>query len=168
MANEKWKKWYEKHKEEYLEKKKAYKKEYYEKNKEEILIKHKEYRKEHKEEKSLRDKKWRENNQDKIIEYRNSKYGRAAILIATYRATDKKQNRGECTLTVEELVEMFNNGCIYCGETDYHKLGADRIDNSKPHTKENCVPCCRHCNCQRGTKDFQEFYNQKFMDTILE
>ena len=50
MANEKWKKWYEKHKEEYLEKKKAYKKEYYEKNKEEILIKHKEYRKEHKEE----------------------------------------------------------------------------------------------------------------------
>ena len=165
MANEKWKKWYEKHKDEYLKKKSEYKKEYYQKNKETILEKHKEYRDTHKEEKHLRDKAYRDTHKDEIKEwkdnYHNTEIGRAKERIRSYKREDKIHNRGECTLTVEDLVEMWKNGCIYCGETDFKLLGADRIDNDKPHTKDNCVPCCSQCNLERQKKDFKTFYNQK-------
>lgn len=47
---------------------------------------------------------------------------------------------------------IFDKGCIYCGETDWRKLGCDRIDNTKPHTKDNVVPCCTRCNKLRSNK----------------
>ena len=50
---------------------------------------------------------------------------------------------------------IVDNGfteCIYCGETDWRKLGLDRINNSKPHTEDNVVPCCRRCNIIRGNR----------------
>lgn len=47
---------------------------------------------------------------------------------------------------------IFDKECIYCGETDWRKLGCDRIDNTKPHTKDNVVPCCTRCNKLRSNK----------------
>ena len=47
---------------------------------------------------------------------------------------------------------IFTNECIYCGESDWHKLGCDRKDNSKPHTKDNVVCCCTRCNKLRSNK----------------
>ena len=47
---------------------------------------------------------------------------------------------------------IYSNGCIYCGETDWRKLGCDRINNNKPHTKDNVVPCCKRCNKLRSNK----------------
>lgn len=47
---------------------------------------------------------------------------------------------------------IFTNECIYCGESDWHKLGCDRKDNSKPHTKDNVVCCCTRCNKLRSDK----------------
>lgn len=38
--------------------------------------------------------------------------------------------------------------CVHCGETDWTKIGCNRIDNTKPHTKDNVEPCCRNCNCK--------------------
>ena len=38
--------------------------------------------------------------------------------------------------------------CFYCGDTN--RVGCDRIDNSKGHTKDNVVPCCYDCNCARN------------------
>ena len=40
--------------------------------------------------------------------------------------------------------------CVYCGAKRY--LGLDRIDNSKGHTKENVVVCCKDCNWIRGDR----------------
>lgn len=71
-------------------------------------------------------------------------------LINNYKYLDKKYKRGETTLTAEELTELIKNGCYWCGEKNEEKLGADRIDNTKPHTKENCVCSCRKCNIKRG------------------
>lgn len=41
----------------------------------------------------------------------------------------------------------------------YHwsEMGFDRIDNSKPHTIDNIVPCTTEHNRQRGRKSFEEF-----------
>lgn len=47
---------------------------------------------------------------------------------------------------------ILSKECIYCGETDWRKLGCDRIDNTKPHTKDNVVCACARCNKLRSNK----------------
>ena len=81
--------------------------------------------------------------------YYSTKEGRAKKMIQSYKSQDKEANRGECTITIEQLIRLWDNGCNWCGEKDWHKLGADRIDNSKPHTFENCVCSCLRCNAGR-------------------
>ena len=110
-------------------------------------------------------KKWRNKNKEHYLlqqkihnseRYNTIEY-RLSCLIREYKKRDKKYNRGECTLTVDEFVKLLDNGCYWCGEKDWHKLGADRIDNNKPHTLENCVCCCSDCNNERHRKAFEDF-----------
>lgn len=122
------------------------------------------WKKNHKEQRSTYTKKWQKDNPDKIreigIKYRknNPEMARAKSLISGYRRNDKKYNRGECTLNAKWMVEhIINQPCHYCGENDWRKIGCDRIDNSKPHTPDNVVPCCFECNCKRGKKSYEEF-----------
>ena len=89
---------------------------------------------------------WYEQQLEKLRNKRKTKIGRALHLIESYRFQDKKYNRGECTLTTEQLIQLWENGCYWCGEKDWNKLGADRIDEKKPHTLENCVCSCWACN----------------------
>ena len=84
-------------------------------------------------------------NRDKILaklaEYDSTPMGRAKYLLRNYRREDKKYNRGECNLDVGWIIEnIFSKPCTHCGETDWHKLGCNRLDNSKPHTKDNVEP----------------------------
>ena len=108
-------------------------------------------------------KRWYQENKEKMLEqhkeYRNTPIGRAGHLVMRYKQNDKKYNRGECTLTAQWIVDnIFSKPCHYnCGETDWTKLGCDRIDNSLPHTPDNVVPCCDECNKKRGTKTYEEF-----------
>lgn len=121
-------------------------------------------------------KKWREKNKDYHKEwynknknrkkrypsndskYRNSINGRAHYLLHAYIRADKKYNRGEGDLTRQWMVEnILSKSCVYCGETDYHKLGCDRKDNSLPHTQDNCLPCCEKCNKKKGKKNYNEY-----------
>lgn len=91
-------------------------------------------------------------------EYNKTPMGRAVYLVNSYQKADKKYNRGECTLTAQWIIDnIFNKPCHYCGETDWRKMGCDRIDNSLPHTPENVVPCCFECNSKRGRKSYEEF-----------
>ena len=94
--------------------------------------------------------KYGENKYKDLLNNNNNKrktfIGRAKHLIESYIQQDKKYNRGECTLTPEQLIGLWENGCYWCGEKDWNKLGADRIDEKKPHTLENCVCACSMCN----------------------
>lgn len=111
-------------------------------------------------------KEWYKKNRNITrIFYRSEKEKRACKLIQNYRFLDKKYKRCECLLTVEQLINLWEQGCYWCGETDWHKLGADRIDNSKPHTIDNCVCSCRNCNVKRGRtiKVFQYTSEGKFI-----
>ena len=104
----------------------------------------------------------RESDIERKRKYRKTPRGRALCLIDGYKKSDVKHNRGECTLTAEWIIDnIFNSKCIYCGENDWLKLGADRIDNSKPHIPDNVVPCCKHCNDERQNQDFETFLNKK-------
>ncbi len=80
-------------------------------------------------------------------QYRETQIGRANRLIICYKFVDKKYNRGECTLTAKWITEnIFTKHCAHCGETDWHKIGCNRIDNNLPHTPDNVEPCCMKCN----------------------
>ena len=98
-------------------------------------------------------KKYREANKDKIAEYwkqyKQTPIGRANYLVQGYKQSDKKYNRGKCTLTAKWILEnIFTKKCVYCGESDWRKLGCNRLDNSKPHTPDNVEPCCLEHNLE--------------------
>jgi len=97
--------------------------------------------------------------------YRQTQSGRAGRLVQHYRNKDKKYNRGECTITRNWIVDkVFTSSCVYCGETDWTKLGCDRIDNNLPHTPENCVCSCYKCNIERKGKPFKDFIKKKRLE----
>lgn len=140
---------------------------YYQEHKNEILERTKQYQYEHREDISEKRKRWRKTDPDEAKkidkknyatkkdknpnyqkeEYQNNPIRRANALIGSYRYKDKIHNRGECTLTSKWIVEnIFTQPCAHCGETDWRKIGCNRLDNSKPHTQDNVEPCCFKCN----------------------
>ena len=136
--------------------------EYYETHKEEIKKKHHEYYLKHKEETKQRTKEWAKKNPEKRKEYikkwdeknkekklfyqrewRKTPYGRATMILSAYNEADKNMGREKGDLTPQWIVDnIFSKPCVYCGETDWHELGCNRLDNTKPHTKDNVEPCC--------------------------
>lgn len=137
-------------------------KQYQQDNKETIAERKKQYYQDNKEEITERKKRYYQDNKEAILEqkkqYNKTPIGRARNLVNTYRREDKKYNRGECTLTPEWIIDnIFTKPCHWCGETDWRKIGCDRIDNSLPHTPDNVIPCCDKCNAKRGTKTYEEF-----------
>lgn len=138
------------------------KSEYYQANKEMISEYKAEYRKVNKERIAEHKAEYYQTNKEKVLErqaeYSATPIGRAIYLLGGYRRKDKKYNRGECTLTPQWIVEnIFSKPCHYCGESDWRKIGCDRIDNSKPHTEDNVVPCCGECNLKRQKMDYNKF-----------
>lgn len=102
-------------------------------------------------------KKWREKNKERFLEYRDNyektPYGRASKLCSNYKSDDRIKGRPGNNLTTEWILEnIIHSSCIYCGESDYLKLGCDRVDNSLAHTQENCVCSCWDCNNDRQKK----------------
>ena len=111
---------------------------------------HKDYYQEHK-------KAWNQNNKDRKKEhqsiYVSKKEGRANMLLWNYKEHDKTDGVTHCTLTREWIIEhIFTSSCVYCGDSDWTHLGCDRIDNSLPHTQDNCVCACGICNIDRQYK----------------
>jgi len=87
---------------------------------------------------------------DKLTNYKNNKRStKEGILyynLSNYKNTDKRRGFN-FDLDLKFLIELCSKPCIYCGDTE--KIGADRIDNNKGHTKDNVVPCCFSCNKTR-------------------
>lgn len=153
MDKKEYNKWYyETHKREIIEQHKEYvdknrekyreyNKNSYQRNKEKVLDKHKEYY---------------VNNLDKRIEYTKTPIARANNLLSQYKRIDKGKN--EVDFNAQWIVDnIFSKQCVYCGESDWHKLGCDRKDNSKGHVKDNVVPCCYHCNVKKHSMNYHEY-----------
>ena len=101
-------------------------------------------------------------------EYYKSLYGRARNLLHSYQVNDRKYNRGETTIDADFIVNnIFSKNCVYCGESNYLKLGCDRIINEKPHTPDNVICCCKSCNLKRQKQDFVPYFLSRYVDSIL-
>lgn len=115
------------------------------------------YAREHKEEQ----KRWQQTNKEKVRNIQRKRYatqkGRAYDLWRTYKRFDE-QHGYENNLTPEWIIEnIFNHKCYWCGESDWRKMGCDRIDNTKGHTMDNVIPSCSNCNVNRGKKSFDQY-----------
>jgi hypothetical protein len=98
------------------------------------------------------------NIKDKSTPYWNDMGVRAKVMCSTYKSMDKNKNF-DISNNIDQpyMLELWKGGCVYCGETDWHKLGCDRIDNSKPHSKDNVVCSCKDCNWIRNANfSFEE------------
>lgn len=96
-------------------------------------------------------KEWHQTHKDYYRKYYSTynitQPSRAAKLLYAYNQSDEQHNRSKGDLTAQWIVEnIFSKPCAHCGETDWHKLGCNRIDNSKSHTMDNVEPCCMKCN----------------------
>lgn len=82
-------------------------------------------------------------------------------------------------LFFEDFYELSQQNCYYCNSPPNNKQnapardkraaaatvaagdfiynGLDRVDNTKAHTKENCVPCCKICNYAKRDLTTEEF-----------
>lgn len=73
-------------------------------------------------------------------------------------------------LTKEEVKNLINQNCYYCGKKPSQKKwlnrqtkkfilynGIDRIDNKKGYIKENVVTCCKNCNRSKNKMSQREF-----------
>lgn len=88
-----------------------------------------------------------EEDKEKLRVRVNLNYLRNRITYALkdYKRSDTIRNL-ENDLTRDYLTKQLQQNCIYCG---YPSTGLDRIDNSKGHLQNNCVPCCKECNIAR-------------------
>lgn len=74
---------------------------------------------------------------------------KASKMISSYKFKDKKLGFEPTNIDITWFIEnIMMKPCVYCGDTE--KIGADRIDNDKPHSIDNIVPCCYDCNCARN------------------
>ena len=90
---------------------------------------------------------------------------KASKMISAYKNKDKKMGfENQCDIDIDWMIKnIFNQPCIYCGDT--HRIGCDRIDNDKPHTKDNVVPCCIECNTARN--NFFTFDEMKIIGNTI-
>lgn len=148
-----------------MSKSKEQRREYYLKNREKLLKKQNEYYKNNKD----IHRAYYQRNRERIIEYQNeyqveynkTPMARANMLLGAYNNADVKRGRGKGDLTAKWIVEnIFTKPCAHCGETDWRKIGCNRLDNSKPHTMDNVEPCCYKCNIKALNMERSE--NGKF------
>lgn len=82
------------------------------------------------------------------ISEEQKKKDKVSKMLSQYRLKDKKKGF-VCDIDNKWLYDKISNGkCFYCGDTK--RLGLDRIDNTKGHTKDNVVVCCYECNIARA------------------
>lgn len=107
-------------------------------------------------------------NRTQMANYRSTPIGRANHLLTAYRQLDRKYNRGECTLTAEWILQhIFTQPCAHCGETDWRKLGCNRLDETLPHTQDNVEPCCKKCNDELHKKNLEKTVYQYTLQGVL-
>lgn len=103
-----------------------------------------------------------ENNKNSILdyhkEYGKTQMGRAQSQRGQYKRMDIRNGFGNVIdFDARWIVDnIYTKSCAYCGETDWHKLGCNRKDNNKPHTKDNVEPCCFKCNVKLAAEDFSK------------
>ena len=74
---------------------------------------------------------------------------------STYRKRHTNNFDIESCISKEKFKEISAKECNYCGVSGPN--GIDRINSKKGYEKDNCVPCCKHCNYVKGNLSIDDF-----------
>ena len=79
-------------------------------------------------------------------------------MVLAYKRIDKQKNL-ICAITPEWIVDNLFSGqvCVYCGESNWKKLGCDRMDNTFGHTPDNVVCSCLSCNSKHNDNNYWQY-----------
>ncbi|AVH74398.1 HNH endonuclease [Nostoc sp. 'Lobaria pulmonaria (5183) cyanobiont'] len=110
-------------------------------------------------------------NRDRINEtnrrYSTSEGGRRVKLLSNHRRKAARLNNHSVFYTLEQvqnLKELFNNQCAYCGKKS--SLTLDHFVPSSqggPNCLGNLIPACLSCNSSKRDRNPQEWYkSQRF------
>lgn len=83
--------------------------------------------------------------------YANSREGKKKKILI-----DAKSRGKSVSMTDEEIMNMTDLPCVYCGketEDAIRRNGIDRLDSSSGYDLSNCVSCCGVCNLSKGQVD---------------
>ena len=100
----------------------------------------------------------KETADSKYLAYRNYK-----SIYSSYKSNAKSRNF-EFNLTLENVIQLVNSNCYYCG--DENSKGIDRVDSKNNYYLANVVPCCRTCNFMKNNFSIDEFFTK--IKTIYE
>lgn len=99
-----------------------------------------------------------------IREVTTSIRAKASKMISSYKCNDKKKGFTVCDIDTDWMItNILSQKCVYCG--DNYRIGCDRIDNNKGHTKDNVVPCC--CECNNIRNNFFSFDEMKKIGAVV-
>lgn len=115
-------------------------------------------------------KQWRADNAETRRQYKKQYDAEYYATIEGYarsiRYGNLRADRNQCRIgadedplpTIEEYIHLLSQPDFYDGK-QYHwaEMGLDRIDNTKPHTLDNVVPCSTKNNKRRQKMNFEEF-----------
>jgi len=75
---------------------------------------------------------------------------------ANYKTYAKSANTRNIkfTLSEEDFTEIVASPCYLCGLDG--STGIDRFNNAIGYLKENCRPCCGHCNLLKKTQSYED------------
>jgi hypothetical protein len=89
-------------------------------------------------------------SEDLIEKWKTTYVSKTPVVYKTYAKNANTRNL-QFTLSDEDFAEMIAKPCYLCGVEG--STGIDRFNNSIGYLKENCRPCCGHCNLLK--KDIQ-------------
>ncbi len=113
------------------------------------------------------------------FEYSNYMRQLISKKVSSYMQQDKKKDRiHEQFITLEETIEKLvcsQLNCKYCNtktrilyknKRDEKQWTLDRIDNDRPHTKDNVLISCLECNLKRRRIDKDKFEFTKKLNIV--
>jgi len=102
-------------------------------------------------------KEWRDNNKQRVTEWRHSNYNYKLNGIKQQAAV-KSIPWDKATMTNDHCLSLMATGCHYCKRNDANCVnGIDRMNSHGSYTLENCVSCCKVCNSMKRCLDAHTF-----------
>jgi hypothetical protein len=91
-------------------------------------------------------------SEDLIEKWKTTYVSKTSAVYKTYAKNANTRNI-TFTLSAEDFAGMIAQQCYLCGLEG--STGIDRFNNSIGYLKENCRPCCGHCNLLKKTQRYE-------------